>query len=51
MCEQRLEETHKELQRVTEEERSLRSRCASLEEKQKQKKEQIQVAPHYYTLL
>ncbi|XP_056275276.1 centrosome-associated protein CEP250-like [Pseudoliparis swirei] len=39
---ERLEETHEELQRVTEEERSLRSRCASLEEKQKQKKEQIQ---------
>ncbi|XP_034397102.1 trichohyalin [Cyclopterus lumpus] len=39
---ERLEETHEELQRVTEEESLLRNTCASLEEKQKQKKEQIE---------
>lgn len=42
--EQRLEETHEELQRVTEGESSLRNTCVSLEEQQKQKQDQIEVA-------
>ncbi|XP_068559319.1 paramyosin isoform X2 [Cebidichthys violaceus] len=39
---ERLEETREELQRVTEAESLLRNTCASLEEKQKQKKKQIE---------
>ncbi|XP_068166920.1 golgin subfamily A member 6-like protein 22 [Antennarius striatus] len=39
-----LEETREELHRVTEEESSLRSRCACLEEKQWQKKDHIKAA-------
>ncbi|XP_025767738.1 trichohyalin isoform X6 [Oreochromis niloticus] len=42
MQEQKLEETCEELQRATEAETSLRNRCACLEEKQMQKKGQIQ---------
>ncbi|XP_051279594.1 trichohyalin [Dicentrarchus labrax] len=38
---EKLEETREELQRVTEAESLLRNRCACLEEKQKQKKDQI----------
>lgn len=44
ILEQKLEEAHEELQRVTEAESLLRSRCACLEEKQRQKKDQIEVA-------
>ena len=44
--EQKLEETCEELQRVTEAERLLRTRCAYLEEKQRQKKDQIEVEPN-----
>ncbi|KAF3850811.1 hypothetical protein F7725_012583, partial [Dissostichus mawsoni] len=40
--EQKLEETCEELQRVTEAESLLRTRCAYLEEKQRQKKDQIE---------
>lgn len=43
MLEQKLEETCEELQRVTEAERSLRSRCACMEEKQRQKKDEMEV--------
>lgn len=39
-----MEETCEELQRATEAETSLRNRCACLEEKQMQKKGQIEVA-------
>ncbi|XP_068461118.1 trichohyalin [Clinocottus analis] len=39
---ERLEETHEELHRVTEEESLLRNTCASLEEKHKQKKDHIE---------
>ncbi|XP_034004398.1 trichohyalin isoform X2 [Trematomus bernacchii] len=39
---EKLEETCEELQRVTEAERLLRTRCAYLEEKQRQKKDQIE---------
>lgn len=46
ILEQKLEETHEELQRVTEAESLLRSRCACLEGKQRRGKDQIQVAPH-----
>lgn len=45
ILEQILEETREELQRATEAESSLRNRCASLEKKLIQKKEQIEVAP------
>ncbi|XP_059192770.1 trichohyalin [Centropristis striata] len=38
---EKLEETHEQLQRVTEAESSLRNRCAHLEEKQRQKNDQI----------
>ncbi|XP_070689489.1 trichohyalin [Pempheris klunzingeri] len=40
--EETLEETHEELQRVTEAESLLRSRCACLEERLRQKKDQIE---------
>ncbi len=43
---QKLEETCEELQRVTEAESLLRTRCACLEEKQRQKKDQIEVPPN-----
>ncbi|XP_037634422.1 trichohyalin isoform X2 [Sebastes umbrosus] len=39
---EKLEETREELQRVTEAESFLRNRCASLEEKQRKKKDQIE---------
>ncbi len=45
MLEQKLEETHEELQRVTEAESSLRSRCDSLEDKWRQRKDQVKLAP------
>lgn len=44
--EQKLEQTREELQTATEAESTLRNRCACLEEKQRQKKDQIVVAPH-----
>ncbi len=43
---QKLEETCEELQRVTEAESLLRNRCACLEEKRRQKKDQIEVPPN-----
>lgn len=48
--EQNLEQTREELQRATEAERSQRNRCAGLEEKQIQKKEQIEVIPYIIML-
>ncbi|XP_026178101.1 trichohyalin isoform X2 [Mastacembelus armatus] len=39
---EKLEETHEELQRAAEAENTLRNKCACLEEKQVQKKEQIE---------
>lgn len=47
ILEQKLEETCELLQRATEAEISLRNKCACLEEKQMQKKEQIEVAPSF----
>lgn len=48
--EQRLEETSEELQRVTEAESFLKSRCSSLEEEQRKNKEQIKVVNNqFYT--
>nr|XP_033474947.1 trichohyalin isoform X2 [Epinephelus lanceolatus] len=41
---EKLEETREELQRVTEAESSLRNRCDHLEEKQRQKKDQMEAA-------
>lgn len=46
VLEQKLEETREELQRVTESESLLRSRCVCLEEKQRQKKDQMEVTPN-----
>lgn len=46
VLEQKLEETRDELQRVTESESLLRSRCVCLEEKQRQKKDQMEVTPN-----
>lgn len=46
LSEQKLEETCEELQRVTEAESLLRTRCAYLEEKQRQTKDQIEVKPN-----
>lgn len=43
VLEQELEETREELQRVTEAESLLRSRCSRLEEKQRREKDQIEV--------
>lgn len=45
ISEQKLEETCEHLQIVTDSEGLLRSRCAYLEEKQKQDKEKIEVTP------
>lgn len=48
--EQRLEETCEELQRAAEAESFLRSRCSSLEEEQRQDKEQMKVVnDQFYT--
>ena len=44
IMEQKLEETLEELLRATEAQSSLRNRCSCLEEKQKQKEEQTEVA-------
>lgn len=46
VLEQKLEETRDELQRVTDSESLLRSRCVCLEEKQRQKKDQMEVTPN-----
>lgn len=46
ISEQKLEETREELQRVTEAESLLRNSCVCLEEKQRQKKDHIEVAPN-----
>lgn len=46
-----MEETCEELQRTTEVETSLRNRCACLEEKQMQKKGQIEVAFFFINIL
>lgn len=46
ILEQKLEETREELQRATEAESLLRGRCACLEEKKRQKKDQIKVTPN-----
>lgn len=46
ILEQELEETRDELQRVTEAESLLRSRCSCLEEKQRREKDQIEVEPY-----
>lgn len=45
ILEQRFEETCEELRRATEAESLLRSRCSSLEEEQRQDKDQIKVTP------
>lgn len=46
ISEQKLEETCEHLQIVTDSEGLLRSRCACLEEKQKEDKDRIEVTPH-----
>lgn len=46
ILEQKLEETCEHLQIVTDSEGLLRSRCACLEEKQKEDKDRIEVTPH-----
>lgn len=46
ILEQELEETREELQRVTEAESLLRSRCSCVEEKQRREKDQIEVEPY-----
>ena len=51
ISEQKLEETHEELQMVTVAESSMRSRCAYLEEKQRREKDQMEVEPHNIVLM